>query len=140
MYDVIIAGGGPAGLAAATILGRCRRAVLICDDGEYRNDASLEVHGFLSRDGIHPAELRRIGREQLARYDVEFRSLRVSHASLSNGNFAVTLSDGSTARCRKLLLATGLQDALPEVEGFRTFFGRGVFHNPYCNGWEVRDR
>ena len=72
MYDVIIVGGGPAGLSAATILGRARRRVVVFDDGNYRNEASRGIHGFLSRDGIHPAELRRIAREQLARYDVEY--------------------------------------------------------------------
>ncbi len=140
MYDVIIVGGGPAGLSAATILGRCRRTVLVCDDGQYRNDGSLEVHGFLSRDGIHPAELRRIGREQLERYEVEFRAARVTSAGSSQGKFEIVFEDGSSAACRKLLLATGLKDVLPEIEGFRTFFGRGVFYSPYSDGWEVRDR
>ncbi len=139
MYDVIIVGGGPAGLSAATILGRCRRKVLLCDDGHYRNDGSLELHGFLSRDGIHPAELRRIAREQLERYEVEIRMLRIAGASSSDG-LTVTFEDGSSAGCRKLLLATGLRDVVPDVEGFQTFFGRGVFYNPYCDGWEVRDR
>lgn len=140
MYDVIIVGGGPAGLSAAAILGRCRRSVLLCDDGQYRNDASLALHGFLSRDGIHPAELRRIGREQLERYDVEHRAVRVTDAHPSEGGFSVTLEDGSTATGRKLLLATGVRDTIPAVEGFQTFFGRGVFHSPYTDGWEVRDR
>jgi thioredoxin reductase len=140
MYDVIIVGGGPAGLSAAAILGRCRRSVLLCDDGQYRNDASLALHGFLSRDGIHPAELRRISREQIERYEVECRAVRVTGAHPSEGGFSVTLEDGSTAACRKLLLATGIRDTVPEAEGFQTFFGRGVFHSPYCDGWEVRDR
>ena len=140
MYDVIIVGGGPAGLSAAAILGRCRRSVLLCDDGQYRNDSSLALHGFLSRDGIHPAELRRIGREQLQRYEVEYRAVRVTGVCPSEGGFSVTLEDGSMAACRKLLLATGLCDTVPEVEGFQAFFGRGVFHSPYCDGWEVRDR
>jgi thioredoxin reductase len=140
MYDVIIVGGGPAGLSAATILGRCRRTVLLCDDGQYRNDGSLELHGFLSRDGIHPAELRRIGREQLERYEVEFRAERVTSAKSSQGSFEIAFGDGSSATCRKLLLATGVRDVLPEIEGFRAFFGRGVFYSPYSDGWEVRDR
>ena len=76
MYDTIIIGGGPAGLSAALVLGRCRRRVLLCDSGRYRNDASRAMHGFLSRDGIHPAELRRIGREQLKPYGVELRNVR----------------------------------------------------------------
>ncbi len=140
MYDVIIVGGGPAGLSAATILGRCRRTVLLCDDGQYRNEGSLALYGFLSRDGIHPAELRRIGREQVERYEVEFRAVRVSGAASAEGGFTVTLEDGSAASCRKLLLATGVRDAIPDVEGFQAFFGNGVFQNPYSYGWEVRDR
>ena len=140
MYDVIIVGGGPAGLSAATILGRCRRTVLVCDDGQYRNEGSVALYGFLSRDGIHPAELRRIAREQMERYEIEFRAVRVADAAPAEGGFTVTLEDGSAASCRKLLLATGLRDAIPDVEGFHTLFGNGVFQNPYSDGWEVRDR
>jgi len=140
LYDVIIVGGGPAGLSAATILGRCRRRVMVCDDGRYRNEASQALHGFLSRDGIHPAELRRIGREQLARYDVEFRSVHVKAARCLGDHFELELEDGSTAACRKLLLATGVADRLPPVEGMERYFGCGVFHCPYCDGWEVRDQ
>jgi len=140
MYDVVIVGGGPAGLSAATILGRARRRVVICDDGRYRNDVSGALHGFLSRDGIHPAELRRIGREQLERYEVELRSVRVTAARVVDGGFEVTLEDGAQLDCRKLLLATGVEDRLPPVEGMERFFGSGVFHCPYCDGWEVRDR
>jgi len=140
MYDVIIVGGGPAGLSAATILGRCRRRVLLCDDGRYRNDASRALHGYLTRDGVHPAELRRIGREQLARYDIEIRNIRVTHAEIQEGRFELTLEDDSRLLCRRLLLATGVVDKIPEVEGMERFFGNGVYHCPYCDGWEVRDR
>ena len=140
MYDVIIVGGGPAGLSAATILGRCRRRVLVCDDGHYRNEASGALHGFLSRDGIHPAELRRIGREQLARYDVEYRQAHVDAAVCTDQGFEVTLADGARLGCLILLLATGVVDRIPETEGFQRLFGAGVFPCPYCDGWEVRDR
>ena len=94
-YDVIIVGGGPAGLSAATILGRARRRIVIFDDGKYRNEASRAVHGFLTRDGIHPAELRRIAREQLARYEVEYRCLHVSAARQIDTGFEVTLDDAA---------------------------------------------
>ena len=140
MYDVVIVGGGPAGLSAATILGRARRRVLVCDDGRYRNDVSGALHGFLSRDGMHPAELRRIGREQLERYEVEVRSVRVTAARAVERGFELTLADGARLGCRKLLLATGVEDKLPPVEGMQRFFGSGVYHCPYCDGWEVRDR
>src|SRR5690349_20908783 len=105
MVDVIIVGGGPAGLSAATILGRARRRVVIFDDGKYRNEASRALHGFLSRDGMHPAELRRIAREQLARYEVEYFCTHVTSARQTERGFEVTLADGSRQECRKLLLA-----------------------------------
>ncbi len=140
MYEVIVVGGGPAGLSAATILGRCRRQVLVCDDGHYRNQAARALHGFLSRDGIHPAELLRIGREQLARYDVEYREAHVAAAVCTPQGFELTLADGARLGCRMLLLATGVVDRIPETEGFERLFGAGVFHCPYCDGWEVRDQ
>ena len=141
MYDAIIVGGGPAGLSAALILGRCRRRVLICDAGLPRNAASHALHGFLTRDGIEPAELLRIGREQLRRYDsVELRAIEVTDASYFGDGFEVTLSDGTCRRSRKLLLATGVVDHLPEIAGIEDFYGRSVFHCPYCDGWEVRDQ
>jgi thioredoxin reductase len=140
MYDVIIVGGGPAGLSAATILGRARRRVLIFDDGKYRNEASRGIHGFLSRDGIHPAELRRIAREQLARYEVEYLSNHVTAARRIPGGFEVKIDDNSVRNSRTLLLATGVRDHVPELAGVDRFYGNGVFHCPYCDGWEVRDR
>ena len=139
IYDVIIVGGGPAGLSAATILGRARRRVVIFDDGKYRNEASRGVHGFLTRDGIHPAELRRIAREQLARYDVEILCNHVTAARREERGFVVTLDSGEVIHSRTLLLATGVRDHLPEIEGVDHFYGCGVFHCPYCDGWEVRD-
>jgi thioredoxin reductase len=139
MYDVIIVGGGPAGLSAATILGRARRRVVLFDDGKYRNEASRGVHGFLTRDGIHPAELRRIAREQLARYDVEYLCNHVTSVERKEDRFVAILADNSRYESRKLLLATGVVDELPAVEGAERFYGAGVFHCPYCDGWEVRD-
>jgi thioredoxin reductase len=140
MYDVIIVGGGPAGLSAATILGRARRRVVVFDDGKYRNEASRALHGFLTRDGMHPAELRRIAREQLERYEVEHLCMHVNSARRTERGFELTLADGSRRESRKLLLATGVIDRLPEVDGMQRFYGSGVFHCPYCDGWEVRDR
>jgi thioredoxin reductase len=140
MYDVIIVGGGPAGLSAATILGRARRRVVLFDDGKYRNEASRGVHGFLTRDGIHPSELRRIAREQLARYDVEYLCTHITAVERKEDLFIAISADNSRYESRKLLLATGVVDQLPAIEGADRFYGAGVFHCPYCDGWEVRDQ
>jgi thioredoxin reductase len=142
LWDVVIVGAGPAGLSAALILGRCRRSVLLCDTGRPRNAASQALHGYLTRDGIPPHEFLEIGRRELARYDtVHQRQVEVTAATCrENQQFDVTLADGTVVRSRKLLLATGVMDNLPAIEGFRELYGRSVFHCPYCDGWEVRDQ
>jgi thioredoxin reductase len=140
MYDAIIVGGGPAGLSAALILGRCRRRVLVCDAGQPRNASSHALHGFLTRDGIDPAEFLRIAREQSGTYGVEMRAMQVSDARRDGAGFEVTLADGTHLQCRKLLLATGIVDRVPNLEGFESLYGRSVHHCPYCDGWEVRDQ
>ena len=139
--DVVIVGGGPAGLSAALVLGCSRRRVQILDTGEPRNAPSSGAHGFFSRDGVEPRELLRIGREQLQPYgDVEYREARVVSVRGFDGAFEVVLENGESLSARKLLLASGVSDELPETPGFRKFWGKGVFHCPYCHGWEVRDR
>lgn len=140
MFDVIIVGAGPAGLSAALILGRCRRKVLVCDAGRPRNSASRALHGFLTRDGIEPAEFIRIGREQLRPYTtIQLRSEEVTHARQIDDGFEVKVA-GDVVSARKLLLATGVVDRLPDLEGLESFYGRSVFHCPYCDGWELRDQ
>jgi thioredoxin reductase len=142
MYDVVIVGAGPAGLSAALMLGRCRRTVLVCDSGQPRNAASQAVHGYLTREGIPPREFLRTAREQMRPYaTVTFRDVTVTSAECrTDGRFHVTLEGGETVHARKLLIATGVRDNLPQVEGLHELYGRSVFHCPYCDGWEVRDQ
>jgi thioredoxin reductase len=137
--DVVVIGAGPAGLSAALILGRCLRRVLVVDTDKPRNAASRALHGFLTRDGIAPHELRRVARQQLAPYE----TVRIDHAEARRARrvgraFEVTLDDGRRLRCRKLLLATGVLDEVPDLEGVDALYGRSVFHCPYCDGWEFR--
>ena len=140
-FDVLIVGGGPAGLSAALVLGRCRRRVLVCDAGHPRNARSHGLHGFLTRDGIKPAEFLEIAREQLRPYEtVELRGIEVTSATRLSNGFELTLLGGETVSARKLLLATGVRDELPELEGMKNFYGLSVFHCPYCDGWEMRDQ
>jgi thioredoxin reductase len=124
------------------MLGRCQRSVFVFDTGTPRNAASHALHGFLSRDGIPPRELLRLARQELTQYrTVEIQQAEVTSAACQpNGRFAVSLKDGRQFIARKLLLATGVADNLPDIPGFREMYGRSVFHCPYCDGWEVRDQ
>lgn len=140
MFDVIVVGGGPAGLSAALMLGRCRRSVLVADLGQPRNRRSHALHGYLTRDGIEPSAFTGLGRAELQRYGVEFRSLGVTGATLVDNHYRVALGDGNEERARYLLIATGVIDDLPGIPGFEACYGRSIFHCPYCDGWECRDR
>lgn len=139
LLEVLVIGGGPAGLSAALILGRCLRRVLVCDSGEPRNAASHAMHGYLSRDGISPKEFLAIGRAQLAPYEtVSFREGKVRDVAGSEGNFTALLEGGGEVSARTLLIATGLVDELPDLENFRQFYGVSAHNCPYCDGWEHR--
>ncbi|MDQ3656233.1 MAG: NAD(P)/FAD-dependent oxidoreductase [Chloroflexota bacterium] len=140
-YDVVIVGGGPAGLSAALVLGRARRNMLLLDGNEPRNGPSHASHSFFTRDGEHPAALRRIGRDQLAPYTTVHIEDRVAvSAEGDDGAFRVRFAEGSEIGIRKVILATGVRDILPEIEGFRRLWGGSAFACPYCDGWEVRDQ
>jgi thioredoxin reductase len=138
--DVAIVGGGPAGMSAALVLGRMRRTVVVFDTEEPANAVSHGVGGLLTRDGTPPAELRAIGREQIAKYPtVEFRRDEVTAARKTDAGFEVD-AGGGTVTARRLLLAHGLDYGRPELEGLEQLWGERAFHCPYCHGWEVRDR
>lgn len=136
-YDVAVVGGGAAGLSAALVLGRARRSVVVVDGGEPRNAPAQDMHGFLSRDGMSPADLLHIGREELTGYGVEFIS---SHVVSIEAGFTIHLADGDRLSARRLLLATGAIDNVPTVPGLNERWGRDFLHCPYCHGWEVRDQ
>jgi thioredoxin reductase len=140
-YDCIVVGAGPAGLSAALMLGRCRRTVLVCDMGHPRNARAAGVHNYLTRDGILPGEFLTLGRDELRHYpSVQFREVEVLDATRSPDGFRVLCSDGKQLSCRKLLLATGVVDELPPIEGLESLYGISVHHCPYCDGWEWRDQ
>ncbi|MFF1830089.1 NAD(P)/FAD-dependent oxidoreductase [Paenarthrobacter sp. NPDC058040] len=146
-YDVVVIGGGAAGLSAAVTLGRALRSVLVIDAGEPRNAPASGVHGFLSRDGMDPKELLAVGRDEVRKYggaivDGAAVSAR-STAERGDGvepAFEVELADGRLVAARRLLVATGLKDVLPDIGGIRERWGRDVLHCPYCHGWEVRNK
>jgi thioredoxin reductase len=142
MFDAIVVGGGPAGLAATLTLGRSRRHVLLLDAGQGRNAPAAAVHNLLAHDGTPPEELRRIGREQLARYpDVRLRQDSVVDAHpLATEGFRLELGGGEHVEARRLLLATGVADELPAIDGLAALWGRGAYHCPYCHGFEVSGR
>ncbi len=136
-YDMVVIGGGAAGLSAALVLGRARRRVAVVDAGEPRNAPARHMHGFLSRDGTSPADLLRAGREELRAYGVAVLDDRV--VDVTDG-FAARLASGRRVTARRLLLATGAVDELPGIPGARERWGRDFLHCPYCHGWEVRDQ
>jgi thioredoxin reductase len=138
--DVLVVGGGPAGLSAALTLGRSRRSVLVVDDGRPRNAPAAAMHGFLTRDGTPPAILLALGREEVARYGVGHHDARALTATRVGDRLRVGLDDGTTVSARQLVVTTGLVDELPDVDGLADRWGRDVVHCPYCHGWEVRDQ
>ncbi|HEX6340289.1 NAD(P)/FAD-dependent oxidoreductase [Umezawaea sp.] len=140
--DAVVIGGGAAGLNGALMLARSRRSVVVVDSGTPRNAPADGVHGLLGLDGVPPADLLRTGREEVRRYGGLVVTGEVASAVPAAGDevrFTVTLADGRVLSARRLLVATGLRDVLPDVRGLAEHWGRGVVHCPYCHGWEVRD-
>lgn len=139
-YDVVIVGGGPSGLSAALALGRARKRVLLCDAGPRRNAAATHIHNFVTRDGTPPDEFRAIARRQLAAYpSVEVRDAPVASIGGARDAFELGVGDGAV-EARRVLLATGMIDTMPEIEGFAELWGHAIVQCPYCHGWEARDQ
>ncbi|SIR59124.1 bifunctional NAD(P)/FAD-dependent oxidoreductase/class I SAM-dependent methyltransferase [Micromonospora avicenniae] len=139
-YDVVVVGGGAAGLAGALALARARRSVLVVDAGEPRNAPADGVHNFLTREGTPPGELLAAGRAEVTGYGARIVRGRVEVAARDDAGFTLTLDDATQVRARRLLVTTGLVDELPDVPGLAKRWGRDVLHCPYCHGWETRDR
>lgn len=140
MRDAVVVGGGAAGLAAATWIARYRRSVSVLDGGEPRNRWVDLAHGYLGEDPVHPADLMARARQQLLRYqEAELRPVQATSARRDGRGFSVETDDGQCLRARRLVLATGVRDRFPEVEGFFEHYGASVFHCPTCDGYEARD-
>ena len=140
VWDVIVVGGGASGLSAGLMLARARRSVMVIDAGEPRNAPAAAVHGLFGLEGTPPTELLARGRDEVQRYGGQIRLGAVAAVTRNDELFDATLTDGSTVRARRLLIATGLVDELPDIPGVAQLWGRDVLHCPYCHGWEVRDR
>jgi len=141
ILDVIIIGGGPAGLNAAVVLARSRRSVLVFDTGRQRNLLSKGMHNYLTRDNILPADFLKLAHKEIRKYGVNFsRREIVSAKKLRTNIFRVTEKKGNEHFAKKLLIATGLKDNIPSLAGIKPLYGKSVFHCPYCDGWEVKDK
>jgi thioredoxin reductase len=137
--DVIVVGAGPAGLSAALVLARACRTVLVFDHGHPRNGSATALHGYLTRDGISPHDFRAVAREELANYDsVVIHDVEVTGAQAIDGGFRIETIAGDYHSAKKLLLATGVVDHVPDIPGLREMYGRSVFHCPYCDAYELR--
>ena len=139
-YDVIVIGGGAAGLSAALVLGRARRSVAVIDAGQPRNAPATHMQGFLSRDGLPPHELLAIGREEIAAYGADFFNATVTDIYRTDVGFRVERAEDAPLNARRVLVTTGLRDEVPEIPGVQARWGRDLLHCPYCHGYEVRDQ
>ena len=141
IYDVIIVGGGPAGCNAAMVLARSRRTVLIIDEGKHRNQLSQGIHNYLTRDGVKPGEYLELAYKEMADYHIPIiRTRAIKARQLEQKGFEITDNTGTIYLCRRLLLATGVTDKIPDIPGIQELWGCCVHHCPFCDGWECRDK
>ncbi|WKA56464.1 NAD(P)/FAD-dependent oxidoreductase [Planococcus shixiaomingii] len=141
ILDCAVIGGGPAGLNASLVLGRSRRKTVLFDDNKPRNAVTSESHGFMTRDGIDPQELKRIAQEELGKYpNVAIEKQKVLRITKEDSLFHIATESGEEFRAKKIILATGLKETFPDVPRIAEFYGTSMFSCPYCDGWELRDR
>ncbi|MGF7031693.1 thioredoxin reductase [Paenibacillus mucilaginosus] len=141
IYDCAMIGGGPAGLNAALVLGRARRTVALFDNDRPRNKVTHASHGFLTQDGVTPAEFRRIAYQEVLRYpSVEHYPVSIVNVRRLENGFELATENGERFQSRKLLITSGLKEVYPAIQGLKELYGRSLFHCPYCDGWELRDQ
>lgn len=141
LLDCAVIGGGPAGLSASLVLGRSRKKTVLFDDNRPRNAVTSEAHGFITRDGINPQELKRIAQEELSNYPaVRIEKQRVQSIVKEKDRFRLSTEDGEVYRAKKVILATGFKEIMPAIERVAEFYGKSLFSCPFCDGWELRDR
>ncbi|MDN3426344.1 NAD(P)/FAD-dependent oxidoreductase [Microbacterium sp. APC 3898] len=141
IMDCAVIGGGPAGLNASLVLGRARKKTVLFDDNKPRNAVTSEAHGFITRDGINPQELKRIAQDELANYpDIQIEKQRVQNIVKEQELFHIETEQGDHFKARKVILATGFKEVLPAIDRLNEFYGKSLFSCPFCDGWELRDR
>jgi thioredoxin reductase len=141
LFDCVIIGGGPAGLNAALILGRARRNVMLFDNNNPRNAITQESHGFITRDGIKPNEFREIARKEIGRYpSVKYAKREVTSVIENKPLFEMATLENERYQSRTIIISTGLKDVLPSIDNISDYYGKSLFHCPYCDGWELRDK
>lgn len=141
LFDCAIIGGGPAGLNAALILGRATRNVMLFDNNNARNAVTRESHGFITRDGIKPKKFREIAHKEISRYPSVISAKReVTSVSKKESKFELLTSKKERYQAKTIIISTGLKDVLPSIDNIHDYYGKSLFHCPYCDGWELRDK